>query len=105
MTQSKTPFIVVLSLALTMMLTIGSIGAISPNIQACFLEYFPTSGGTAAALLGAAQFGVAGLLSALSAMLPHTLGAVILSMAVCGSVAYVMLARSIIKGRATAEVP
>ena len=87
-----------------MMLTIGAVGAISPNIQACFLEYFPTSGGTAAALLGAAQFGVAGLLSALSAMLPHTLEAVILAMAgFCGSVAYLMLARSIIKGRAAVE--
>ena len=87
-----------------MMLTIGSIGAISPNIQACFLEFFPTSGGTAAALLGAAQFGVAGLLSALSAMVPHTLETVILAMAACGSVAYLMLARSIIKGRAAGEV-
>jgi len=87
---------------LAMMLTIGSIGAISPNIQVCFLEFFPTSSGTAAALLGAAQFGVAGLLSALSAMLPHTLEAVILAMAACGSVAYLMLARSIIKGRASA---
>ncbi|MBT2787758.1 MULTISPECIES: Bcr/CflA family efflux MFS transporter [unclassified Halomonas] len=85
---------------LAMMLTIGSIGAISPNIQACFLEFFPTSSGTAAALLGAAQFGIAGVLSALSALLPHTLGAVILAMAACGSVAYLMLARSIIKGRA-----
>ncbi|MGO1395024.1 MAG: Bcr/CflA family efflux MFS transporter [Halomonas sp.] len=86
-----------------MMLTIGTVGAISPNIQACFLEFFPTSSGTAAALLGAAQFGIAGILSALSAMLPHTLEAVVLAMAACGSVAYLLLARSIIKGRAAVE--
>ena len=86
-----------------MMLTIGAVGAISPNIQACFLEFFPTSSGTAAALLGAAQFGIAGILSGLSALLPHTLEAVILAMAACGSVAYLMLARSIIKGRAAVE--
>lgn len=36
-------------------------------------------------------------------MLPHTLESVILAMAACGSVAYVMLARSIIKGRAAVE--
>ena len=86
-----------------MMLTIGTVGAISPNIQACFLEFFPTSSGTAAALLGAAQFGIAGILSALSAMLPHTLEAVVLAMAACGSVAYLLRARSIIKGRAAVE--
>ncbi|MDN6321347.1 MAG: Bcr/CflA family efflux MFS transporter [Halomonas sp.] len=86
-----------------MMLTIGTVGAISPNIQACFLEFFPTSSGTAAALLGAAQFGIAGILSALSAMLPHTLEAVVLAMAAWGSVAYLRLARSIIKGRTAVE--
>ncbi|UYG00216.1 multidrug effflux MFS transporter [Halomonas sp. GD1P12] len=86
-----------------MMLTIGAVGAISPNIQACFLEFFPTSGGTAAALLGAAQFGIAGILSGLSTVLPHTLGAVVLAMAACGAVAYAMLTRSLVRGRAAVE--
>ncbi|MCM5704512.1 multidrug effflux MFS transporter [Larsenimonas salina] len=86
-----------------MMLTIGSMGAITPNIQACFLEFFPTSGGTAAALLGSAQFGIAGLLSGLSAVLPHSLEAIVLAMAACASVAYLMLARSFIKGRSAVE--
>ncbi|WP_447956935.1 Bcr/CflA family efflux MFS transporter [Vreelandella sp. EE7] len=86
-----------------MMLTIGAMGAITPNIQACFLEFFPTSGGTAAALLGAAQFGIAGIVSGLSTVLPHTLEAIILAMAACGAIAYLMLARSIIKGRAAVE--
>ncbi|WP_447555019.1 Bcr/CflA family efflux MFS transporter [Vreelandella sp. EE22] len=88
-----------------MMLTIGAMGAITPNIQACFLEFFPTSGGTAAALLGAAQFGIAGIVSGLSTVLPHTLEAIILAMAACGAIAYLMLARSIIKGRAAVEAP
>jgi len=78
-----------------MMLTVGSMGAISPNIQACYLEYFPESGGTAAALLGCTQFGIAGLLSGLSTLLPHTLTAVILAMAGCGLVCLLMLAGSI----------
>ncbi|MCP1315613.1 Bcr/CflA family efflux MFS transporter [Halomonas sp. 707D7] len=86
-----------------MMLTIGAVGAISPNIQACYMEFFPTSGGTAAALLGAAQFGIAGILSALSAVMPHTLASVVLAMAACGAVAYVMLARSLLKGRGAIE--
>lgn len=80
-----------------MMLTIGVVGAITPNIQACFMEYFPNSGGTAAALLGAAQFGIAGTLSALSALIPHTLLAVVLAMAVCAAVALTFMLRSLVK--------
>ena len=67
-----------------MMLTVGALGAVTPNIQACFLDYFPTNAGTAAALLGAAQWGIAGLVSAVSALLPHTLPAIVLAMAACG---------------------
>ncbi|ROU02071.1 Bcr/CflA family efflux MFS transporter [Marinobacter sp. R17] len=78
-----------------MMLTIGVMGAISPNIQACFMEHFPTSGGTAAALLGAAQFGAAGTISALSALLPHTLLAVVLAMAACAAVSFGFMLRSL----------
>lgn len=80
-----------------MMLTIGVVGAITPNIQACFMEFFPTSGGTAAALLGASQFGIAGSLSAASALVPHTLLAVVLAMAVCSSVAFVFMLNSVRK--------
>jgi len=69
---------------LSMMLTIGALGAITPNIQACFLDHFPTNSGTAAALIGAAQFGIAGLVSALSAQLPLNLPTVVLTMAICG---------------------
>jgi DHA1 family bicyclomycin/chloramphenicol resistance-like MFS transporter len=69
-----------------MMLTIGAQGAVVPNNQACFMEYFERHGGTAASLLGACQFGVAGTLSALSTLLPETLGWVIASMFLCSLV-------------------
>jgi DHA1 family bicyclomycin/chloramphenicol resistance-like MFS transporter len=71
-----------------MMLSIGSLGAITPNIQSCFFDYFPVNSGTAAALMGSAQFGIAGVLSALSSLLPHTLTAVVLAMAVCALVSF-----------------
>jgi DHA1 family bicyclomycin/chloramphenicol resistance-like MFS transporter len=66
-----------------MMLTIGAQGAVVPNNQACFMEYFERHGGTAASLLGACQFGIAGTLSALSTLLPETLSWVIASMFLC----------------------
>lgn len=58
---------------------IGCLGAIIPNNMANALEFFPHLGGTAAALLGASQFTIAGGISALSsiyggdALLPITL--------------------------------
>lgn len=69
-----------------MMLTIGAQGAVVPNNQACFMEYFDRHGGTAASLLGACQFGIAGTLSALSTLLPETLGWVIAAMLLCSLV-------------------
>jgi DHA1 family bicyclomycin/chloramphenicol resistance-like MFS transporter len=84
-----------------MMLAVGSMGAISPNLQACYMEHFPSAGGSAAAVLGAAQFGLAGALSALSALLPHTALAIVLAMAGCASVAVALLVHS----RRDASVP
>ncbi|MGD9660863.1 MAG: Bcr/CflA family efflux MFS transporter [Porticoccaceae bacterium] len=80
---------------LAMMVSIGSLGAITPNIQACFLDYFAVNSGTAAALMGAAQFGIAGILSALSAFLPHTLTAVALAMAACALVSFSFMLMSL----------
>ncbi|WP_269525201.1 multidrug effflux MFS transporter [Coraliomargarita parva] len=77
-----------------MMLTVGSMGAISPNIQACFLEYFPESSGTGAALLGAAQFGISGILSGLSTLLPQTMGSIVACMTVCSVVTTYFLLQS-----------
>lgn len=47
-------------------LVLGWQGGIIPNNMANALEFFPTLGGTAAALLGASQFTIAGGISALS---------------------------------------
>jgi len=72
---------------------VGCQGGIVPNNMANALEFFPHMGGTAAAMLGASQFTLAGAISALSsayggeALLPITLsmlacsvGAVLLSL-------------------------
>lgn len=66
-----------------MMLYAGTLGAISPNNQACFLEYFPASSGSAAALMGTATFGLGGIASGLTTLLPQTLVAVTLCMMAC----------------------
>jgi DHA1 family bicyclomycin/chloramphenicol resistance-like MFS transporter len=69
------------------MLAIGSIGAISPNCQACYMEHFGEGGGTAAALMGATQFGIAGIVSALSTLMPESIQAVVLAQALCAMLA------------------
>lgn len=66
-----------------MILTIGVLGAVSPNIQACYMEFFPQHGGTAAALMGATQFSLAGLISAASALLPESVTAIVLAQGAC----------------------
>ncbi len=69
-----------------MMITVGAMGAIIPNTQACYMEHFPQNSGTAAALLGATQFLGAGLISAASALLPETVLMIIISQACCSMV-------------------
>ena len=79
---------------------VGCQGGIVPNNMANALEFFPHMGGTAAAMLGASQFTLAGAISALSsayggeALLPITLsmlacsvGAVLLSLGAPAAVA------------------
>ena len=66
-----------------MVITIGAMGAITANTQACFMDYFHSNGGTASALLGATQFSVAGLISAASAFLPDSVLAIVLAQAGC----------------------
>lgn len=74
-----------------MMLTVGAMGAISPNNQASCMEYFEENGGTAAALMGALQFSVAGGISALSSILPETVEAVVAGMAICSAVCLLLV--------------
>ena len=68
------------------MVTVGSLGAMSPNNQANYLEYFPTTGGSASAILGAFQFGSAGLVSALSTQLPLSMHSIVICMVVMGGI-------------------
>lgn len=82
----------------SMAMAVGAMGAISPNVQACYMEHFPTQGGTAAALLGATPFFVAGVVTGLASLLPHTPTMVALTMACCSSVAVAMMLRSL-RGR------
>lgn len=73
-----------------MIITVGSMGIIMPNIQASYMEYFPENGGTAAAIFGAAQFSIAGSISALTALLPETVIAIVMAQFACG-IACIML--------------
>lgn len=74
-----------------MMITVGSMGAISPNIQAVYMEYFTKHGGTAAALLGATQFSMAGLLSAATALLPESLISIVFAQAACSAICLLLI--------------
>lgn len=76
-----------------MMITIGALGAVGPNIQACFMEFFPQNSGTAAALIGATQFLFAGLVSGLSILLPETLLSIVLCQAACSLVCLILVWR------------
>lgn len=58
-----------LSVAICLVVTGGCMGVIIPNNIANALEFFPRLGGTASALLGATQFALGGLISALSTVL------------------------------------
>ncbi len=86
-----TQFLPLLGLFLpAIMLAIGSIGATSPNCQACYMEHFGENGGTAAALMGATQFGIAGVVSALSTLMPESIQSVVLAQGLCALVALVL---------------
>lgn len=78
-------------LAGLIIVAVGCMGAIAPNNIACTLEYFPTLGATAAAVLGATQFTFAGAVGTLSTLLADgTLLPVTLTMATCGTLAAVL---------------
>lgn len=65
---------------------IGCQGGIVPNNMANALEFFPHMGGTAAAILGASQFTIAGGISALSsAFSGDSLVPIVISMAACSA--------------------
>ncbi len=74
-----------------LMVTVGAVGATSPNCQACYMEHFGRNGGTAAALMGAMQFGIAGAISSASSLLPETLESVVAAQAGCALVALTLV--------------
>ena len=81
------------AVAACIILGVGCMGAIIPNNMANALEYFPHLGGTASALLGATQFTVAGLVSALSAAYAgDALVPIAATMAVCSLGAVTLVA-------------
>jgi DHA1 family bicyclomycin/chloramphenicol resistance-like MFS transporter len=70
--------------AVCMIVTGGCLGTIIPNNMANALQFFPTLGGTASALLGATQFALGGLISATSTWLADgTPLPIVLVMAFC----------------------
>ncbi len=74
-----------------MIITIGAIGAIGPNTQACFMEFFADNAGTASALLGATQFALAGFISAVSTLLPENVLTIVCAMAICSAVCQILI--------------
>lgn len=70
---------------------IGCQGGIVPNNMANALEFFPHMGGTAAALLGASQFTIAGGISALSSLFGGgALLPIVISMLACSAGAVIL---------------
>ncbi len=71
-------------IAASIIVAVGFMGSIVPNNMANALEFFPHLGGTAAALLGATQFTVAGGISAFSTTLSSdSLLPIVLLMTLC----------------------
>lgn len=74
-----------------MVLTVGTMGAISPNIQALFMDHFAEHGGTASAVLGATQFAMSGAIAAVSTLLPELVLTVICCQAACSVMCLVLI--------------
>ncbi|MDP0499240.1 MAG: multidrug effflux MFS transporter [Verrucomicrobiota bacterium JB022] len=74
-----------------LMISVGIVGAIGPNVQACFLEFFPRNAGVAASILGTLQFLISGALSTASAWVSGEYGVLPLFglMATCATLALV----------------
>ena len=72
--------------------TIGSMGAIAPNNMAGALQYFGKLAGTAAALMGATQFAVGGVIGSLSAVFAaDEMHGVVITMAICSALALMLV--------------
>lgn len=69
------------------MLSIGANGATSPNCMACYMEYFGKNSGSASAVIGASQYGLAGFIVWLVGFLPEHLLSVVIAQIVCSGIA------------------
>lgn len=87
--------------ASTLMLTVGMLGATSPNCQACYLEHFHQNSGTASAIMGSFQFGIAGIVSGLSTLLPEQLTSLAIAQLVCSFIALSIILWPTPKGKAS----
>ncbi|OZG70753.1 MFS transporter permease [Hahella sp. CCB-MM4] len=78
-----------------LMLAVGSLGAVAPNIQASYMHFFEHNSGTASALLGAIPMILTGLISGLSTLLSDgTLNPIVLLMLVCTITGLVLVWRA-----------
>ncbi|PHQ27075.1 MFS transporter [Marinobacter guineae] len=79
------------AVAACIIVAIGSQGGIVPNNMANAMEFFPKLSGTAAALLGASQFTIAGAISTLSSVFgDQTLLTITLGMLACSTGAVIL---------------
>ncbi|WP_020409119.1 multidrug effflux MFS transporter [Hahella ganghwensis] len=78
-----------------LMLAVGSLGAVAPNIQASYMHFFERNSGTASALLGAIPMTLSGLVSGLATLLSDsTLNPIVLLMLVCVVVGLILVWRA-----------
>jgi len=89
----------------SLMITIGSLGAMSPNTQANYLDYHPSTGGSATAILGAFQFGFAGLASTISTQLPHTVLSIAATIFVLGCISFTTMGITSLRESVRANCP
>ncbi len=90
-----TPFNPPLWLAVVLIvLSVGALGGVMGNSQACCLHFFPQHSGIASALLGSAQYLIAALISALSTrFVSEQLWPMTVTMALCALLALLILPR------------
>ncbi len=75
-------------------LSVGALGGVMGNSQACCLHFFPQHSGIASALLGSAQYLIAALISALSTrFVSEQLWPMTVTMALCALLALLILPR------------
>ncbi|MFT3741127.1 MAG: multidrug effflux MFS transporter [Gammaproteobacteria bacterium] len=82
------------------MIAVGTIGVTAPNNQACYLQFFKENSATAAALMGALQLSISGIMSGFSSFIGNrTLQPIVLCMGFCAfiTVFFVILALTQVK--------